>query len=377
MWELTDNILLYQHQHFEFKGNLVIIEFEGFLIKKMRKSDYLSKKIEINNVNKVIKKLAKDNDIVIIHNYTNNNKILIDMIKTCLEEYVLRTNLILLALFPLKPNNLSKPYTGSWSFLNSYYKNIGKVNINNVKIFNDKFFHNNCSLISDIKFIYEEINPETCEIKTFDDSIKSTENKYTESKTTETASDVKKNVLSILSIEERKRYIEELSLKKNTNWFKRLTGNNCIIIYGAPRSGKTTITNQIVRIWQNTELNSTSEIIVLNGKYQRNIKDAEKYLKERISIILDCNLYNNKLREPFIEIANKYSASVLLIEINIPIEIAYLFNKVSVQQTNNTVLPDKDFIIYKGFYQKDNDAVLYTPNINKSIELMEFQYYEN
>ena len=208
----------------------------------------------------------------------------------------------------------------------------------------------------DNNITFEDINPETCEprimdIKTFD----------------------KKSVLSILPIEERQSFIDNLSYK-NINWIKKLSGNNCIIIYGPPRSGKTTIANQIYRIWKQTELNNTGEIVIVDGTYKKNIKDVDKYLKERISVIIDCNLYNDKLREVFIEIAKKHDATVIILEINIPIELAYLFNKVSVQQNNTKMLTDKEFILYKGLSQRDESAILYTPNINKTQELMEFMY---
>lgn len=395
-WKDMGSILVYQSDGFPFHNRVIITDFEECLINKISKAGIYHainpKTIQPYNES-FIKQIAyesTDKSVVILSNQTTANKLNIDMIKRKLEAFLEMYKIPILAFFALKPNKFSKPHTGMWKLLNMYFKTRGSSQILRAVVISDyggrilesvaknghvkakydasdvdRAFANNTGIP------YLTINEYLKNL-----AIESDENKFVE----------KYNwSRKYLAPEVRTMYLDKLSQYHNPNIFAKLAtvgevAAYMIIIYGAPRSGKTTLARDILRKWRKSKFGEKYEIHRLgldNYTKGKRLTHAKKYLADRISVIIDGECHTDTLRKPFIDIANSLSIPVFFIEVNCGISMSYLFNHVAVEKATDeeTMLyPERDYHIYASTVKRPTDTILYCPVIKPTAELMLFRY---
>lgn len=387
-WKDLGTVLVYQTPDFQFHSSVIITEFEDCLIKRLAgKKMYHSinpKSISLHDDEfvKKIREESKDLSIVIISNQISTNKLIIDMIKSKLEQFIKIHKIPILAMFALKPNRLSKPHTGLWTLLNAYYRSKGKTQIQKSCIVSDfggcitENVRKNGDVtvstsISDVDrafatnigvpfyTIKEYLNPHITERFTWNNKS--------------------------LSPELRKMYIETLSKYKNPNIFAKLaelgeSDGYMILIYGAPCSGKTTLAKELISKWRSSEYGKRHAIKRLGrDKYSktRRITLAKKLLADHITVIIDGDCHNVLLRSPFEQIANELKIPILYIEVNPSIDFAYIFNHVAVetsQDEEKILYSDREYFIYKSNNSRPADTILYAPIIKQTEQIMNYRY---
>lgn len=395
-WKDLGSVLVYQSEGFQFYNRLIITEFEGCLIEKISSTGIYHainpKSIEPYSeiFLKQIKYESTDKSIVILSNQVTTNKLNIDMIKRKVEAFVEAYKIPILAFFALKPNKFSKPHTGMYKLLQMYFKSIGSSQISKA------------AMISDFGGRVMESTNKKGVIKTKYDSGDldrafahnagipyMTINEYL--KNTHLSAEEKPFVEKFcwskkyLDPEVRTVYLDKLTQYRNPNIFEKLAvvgevPSYMIIIYGAPRSGKTTLARDILKKWRQSEFGKKYEIHRLgldNYTKGKRINQSRKYLKDRISVIIDGDCHTDTLRKPFVDIANEIGIPVFYIEVNCGISMSYLFNHVAVEKASDetTMLyPEKDYHIYTSIVKRPANVILYCPVIKKSSELMDFRY---
>jgi Cdc6-like AAA superfamily ATPase len=186
---------------------------------------------------------------------------------------------------------------------------------------------------------------------------------------------------SIIQPEVRELYADELDKKTNVNIFKELgtmpAANYLIIILGPPRSGKTTLTNELISKWRNSSYGDYNAVEVLYGSSaKRLINNYKKIIANRISVVLDgCDLSSINT---YIKIAESHSAGVLAVIIDCGIEMAKVLNHVYVEESTNenaTVIKLQDYCIYRSKFTAPNcKYIMYYPKIDRRDTVMKFRY---
>jgi bifunctional polynucleotide phosphatase/kinase len=390
-WKHLGCILTLRTKDFQFHSNVIITEFEDCLIKKLPSSKlYHSispKDIEPYNLD-FVKKIvvdAKDKSIIIMSNQFTGGKILIDALKRKVESFIAIYKIPLLVLFALKKNRFMKPHTGLWDLLKGYYKSFGGCNIQKTLVVSnlggrciqkietdskttvktivdkedtDRAFAHNCEIA--YATIKEYINP----------LIKQEPfiwNKH------------------IIEPEKRRKYIEMIAEYKNPDIFKILSTYDkaetfMIMIFGAPRSGKTTYAKHIINHWNKYPISKTNEVKLLSDSEMKKgkiLSSADKLLKDRFSVIVDGKMHTAKFREPYEEVAKKYNTQIIYVEVNPGILFAQLFNHVHIQNAkneNDVLYSELEYYVYKSELSKPENCINYCPVINDSIELTMFRY---
>jgi DNA 3'-phosphatase len=379
---------MYKSIDFQYNPSIIICEFENCLISRITAGKLyhaINPKTITPHNEEFIKRLKNDTQdasLVIISNQLVANKLNMDMIKRKLEGFIEMYKFPLLALFAMRPNRLSKPHTGMWQLLQSYYKSVGGTIIQKAcvvsnyggRIVEETGSRGTSKISYDISDM-DRAFAENIDVPYF--TI--TEYMYPEKK--EKFIWNKGN----LPPEIRELYIEKLSEYKNPNIFAKMAEFGqveayMIMIFGAPRSGKTTLAREIIKKWRNSEFGKQNEIKRV-GKDRftraRMCKEIDKLLGSRISVIVDGDCHTVALRQPYLEIAKKYSIPVTYIEVNPGIGMAYLFNHVAVEQAKTEdieLYSERDYLIYKGTLQQPAETILYCPYIKKSKELMEYRF---
>ena len=132
-WSDLGSVLIYNHPSFQFNSVVVLVEFEGCLINKLPATQ-LYHAINPNIVTpyneefiKVLKKESGDVGVIIVSNVFGSGKLVIDSLKRKVESFYNKYGLNALAFFTLKPNRFSKPHTGVWTLINTFYKRNGHM----------------------------------------------------------------------------------------------------------------------------------------------------------------------------------------------------------------------------------------------------------
>lgn len=386
-WKDLGSVLIYQSETFQFKTHVVICEFEDCLIKRTTNMG-LYHAIEPKKIvpfdekfTKRITQISTDVSIIIISNQTKSGKLLIDAIKRKLEAFLLEHNIPLLALFALKPNRLSKPHTGMWTFLNAYFrttgdckiykacvvsnlggriteteKKSGKINVSVDRTDLDRAFANNAGI----------------PYHTIGEFLDQPEEKYTWN-------------IKTLAPEIRGKYLDMLLQYKNPNIFAKLFELGkydayMIGIFGAPRSGKTSLARHLLDKWRESKFGEFNAIKRLgNDKYTavRRINLAKKLLADRISIIIDGACHTRKLRLPYEKLAEERNMSILWIEVNPGLHMSFIFNHVAVELSDDEsvcLYSDVDYHVYKSQASRPEGTLLYCPEIKRIPQIMDFRY---
>ena len=384
-WKDLDYLLYYQSKNFIYRPDIIITELDGCLTKKAS----ISSSYNIYNLNnfelfdnlyvKTLKKNIHNTNIIIVSNQFTNNKLLTDLLKRKIEWFESVTEIPVMVFFIFRNNKYSKPHTGIWKLIKSYYKannctinetvvvsNLGGRIIQTNNSHNsirrdesdlDRAFAHNC------KITYKTINEYLGLVKT---------EKFSWN-------------ITYLYPEVRSEYIERISEYNNPNIFKELANiqkQTCmIILIGAPKSGKTTFAEDIIEKWRASPYGKSNEIMrVGRDKFNTFSKMkimAEKYLKDRISVIIDDRNYNDLSRKPYEDLAENYNTAVFYIEVNPGILMAQLFNRLAVENATNenvVVCPDKEYYIYRGKEKKPKNTLSYCPKINVTNQLLDFRY---
>lgn len=386
-WKDSDSLLMYKSPDFQFRSSVVITEFEDCLIKKistMKLYHAIGPKDIATYDEQFIKKIRLEStelSIIIISNQIGNSKIAIDAIKRKLEAFIAANKFPILALFALKPNRLSKPHTGMWRLLDMYYKSVGQTVIQKACI------------VSNLggRILEHELKSGTLRTN-FDRS--DTDRAFAANigvpyYTIAEYLGEKKEKFSwnkkCLAPDIRDLYVQKLSEYKNPNIFAKLAESGVgnaymLMIYGAPRSGKTTLAKHLIKKWEQSEHGKTNVIKRLGRDQftkQKRISLARKYLGNRVNVIIDGECHSDTLREPFLVIAAELNIPVLHVEVNPGIGIAYIFNHVAVELADNenvVLYPDRDYHYYKSTETRPKNVVLYCPVIKKIPEVMQYYY---
>jgi DNA 3'-phosphatase len=385
-WKDLGTALMYRSPDFQFKSGVVITEFENCLISKLS-TNKLYHAIDPKTITPYntdfIKKLSQDSkdfSIVIISNQISGSKLLIDTIKRKIEAFVEIYKFPILALFALKPNRLSKPHTGMWHLLSAYYKS-------------NRSHIQKALVVSDLggRIIEHERKNGTA-YQTFDSSdvdrafasnigipyytileyVSNKKEKYSWNK-------------RCLPPEIRVLYTQKLSEYKNPNIFARLaelgqSETYMIMIYGAPRSGKTTLAKEIMHKWRKSDYGKNHAIKRFGrDKFTKTkkLKQCQKALEDRISVIVDGDCHSDALRKPYVDLAKANHTPILHIEVNPGIGMSYIFNHVMVENStdeNINLYDDKEYHIYQSKVKRPEKTILYCPQIKKTTQVMEFRY---
>ena len=389
-WKDLGSVLAYIHAGFAFNTNVIITELDDCICKKITiaKLYDIKNKASIEFDDQLLKKLIRENtncSIVILSNQLNHSKLTIDSIKIKLEAFVERTKIQVLAFFALKQNSFCKPHTGLWRLLTAYYKR-KSLSISKVTIVSN---YGGTIVVKERKeTISESVEYSDCD-RAFANNISCdfmTVSEYTECVESRLLPKTKQVVKflynhSIIQPEIRELYANELDKKTNINIFKELgtmsVANYLIIILGPPRSGKTTLTNEIISKWRNSSYGDYNAVEVLYGSgAKRLINSYKKTIANRISVVLDgCDLASINT---YIKIAESHSAGVLAVIIDCGIEMAKVLNHVYVEEStneNDTVVKLQDYCIYRSkFTAPSCKYVMYYPKIDRRNTVMKFRY---
>lgn len=398
-WKELDTVLLYQSPDFKFNSNIVIVELDNTLIKNISKKklyenqfDENNKTIELYLDNTMRKFKSNEFSVIIMSNQISKNDNNYDIIKLKIKKFIEKTHIPILAFFALRPNYFMKPHTKLWILLKQYYKLRNKeiktsmVISNNGGIFLEKY-HKKTDTITG-KFISDDIdrafaNNIGLPFISIENFLEITNNK---SKLKWTS--------SIIPPELRIELIEELKYYKNKDIFNQLAnlgelGKNydtyLIIVFGAPCSGKTTLSREIIKKWRSSKLNENKAIkFYSNNKYSINKINnlTKKALENRISVLVDGEYPNNNYRKFIIDVAKKNNSGILYIEVNPDFEMSKLLNHVRVETSNDfkkELIALSKFYEYRGKYikpvtDKNSSYILYKPNLIPTNILTKYRF---
>jgi adenylate kinase family enzyme len=153
-------------------------------------------------------------------------------------------------------------------------------------------------------------------------------------------------------------------------------------ILGAPRSGKSTYADNLLKQWEKSEFGKYNELVILRKKTKSAIyNDYKKLTTNRINIIIDENITEDE-RTKYIEHVKDMNAMIIYIEIEIGLEMAKLFNHVKVEEDtklNVKLIKLIDFEIYRGKYMKpkltkDSVYIIHNPEIIEKDTVTRFRY---
>jgi len=381
-WVNEESFIYYIDNNFKFNRNVLIVSLDNCLINYVPinisyKSNY---DLELFSTHFIDELKSSNKSIIVISNQINSNKRNIDYIKKRTELFINKTQIPLFCIFLLKPNYLMKPHTGSWLLLKALYKVKGKTIINNAKIVSndggiairiknnicytndtDRAFANNINIpyqTIDEYMRYEQKN----EFRWSNDIIEPSVREICFDKITNYRKTEYNNVSIIKTIEQMPK-----------------KGFYVIFIMGSPCSGKTKLANKIVKDWEKSSLDESHAVRVLSNHGKKRHREFKKLVDDRISVIIDGNCHNNKLRSYYINYL-KDTSIMLVIDILLGgMCIPKLFNHSKLENCNNisnTLYSNSVFDIYKSqrSVPKKIKFISYLPIIEKTKYITTYRY---
>lgn len=385
-WHDLGCVLMYRHPSFQFNKKIILTDFENCLINKLSSSK-LYHAIDPTSITaynsefiKVLQSEYVDIGVVIISNVIGTGKLVIDSLKRKVEAFYECFQIPILGLFALKPNKLMKPHTGMWKLLKEFYLTRG-------------YEISKACVVSDFggRLVERELRNGSVQVKAdntdMDRAFANNLNLPYKTILEYLKSDKKEKFKwnnHCLDPSHRRIHIEKLSVYENPNIFNRLFATKAdtymLLVYGAPRTGKTTLCMSLLEKWESSTFGKTHNIIRMgtdNYSKKSRITNAKKALADYNNIIIDGGVHTNDLREPFLKLAAEYNTSILFIEVNVGINMAQIFNHVTVETANNftTLLYDtKDYHLYNSKVTRPQNTLIYCPVINQTKQVMEYRY---
>ena len=387
-WKDLGSVLVYQSPTFQFRSHVVITDFEECLIKKINANSLYHeinpKMIVPHNGEflKQIKKEAVEYSIVIISNTPGGGKVITDSIKYKMELFSELYEIPVLALFAVKKNRLSKPHTGMWTFLTGYFKKMGDSHIQKACVVSD--YGGRIEEYTTARGFTKIRADSTDSDRAFAHNIDVPYHTIAEYLNAEKAEMFNWNS-NCLSPEIREVYVDRLSEYSNPNIFTELfkLGQHdkyMMMIYGAPRCGKTTLAKELVKKWKTSNYGKTHALLRFGlDKYSKTKRftNIKKTLQDRISVIVDGGCHTPEQRRPYEELAAKTNTPILYIEVNPGLGMAYLFNHVAVETSldeNVELYGMNEYLFYKSKVVRPRGAVLYCPVIKRTKPVMCYRY---
>jgi predicted kinase len=395
---------------FKYNDNIIILEIDNCILKQVpntRLYDKMNpKELEIYDP-EFMSRLKRQSALYSIIILTNAEKpqssLSNDIIKSKIEWIYNNVGIEFLTIAAVKNSCFLKPHTGMFRLLKAVYKKekrnsvLGLHTTNN--IVSGETSYDNTSDYDQIPLVISEYGGTILdEKKVFSDVDRAFAWNISARFATidEYMGRVKREKYmwnnQVLSIAERMQYykaslqIENIKILKTIKSFPD-SQNYLIMIYGAPCSGKTTLAKKIVTAWSNTDLNETHSLVCLGSdEYipSKLIKKFKQLVDKRISIILDNNCYNDLKREPFITIAKEHNMPILIIEVDVAIGMAEIFNHARVEESHDTLIsliPHKEYTTYKSKSQAPTyddtypiTAIKHIPRIEPRNSIMKFMY---
>jgi histidinol phosphatase-like enzyme/adenylate kinase family enzyme len=392
-WTETNSMLIYKSPNFVYSPNIIIADLDGVLIKKNNVKNLYKKTTNLkgelcesvqlysNNIARLIR--AANVSLVIVSNQCTSSKVLYDIIKLKLESFIELTNLPVIALFPLKNNCFAKPHTKTWPMINYFFQQ------RSIKIVNTAVIGANAGMIeeklTDGIIVHDIVNADTDRsyAHNIGASFIRADHFYGISR------DIPLRWTSdIVEPEVRRKLIRFLNkIEKPDLWeeIKKIKADlYLIMIFGAPTCGKTTIANKLLETIKKEEWGDTNRIEYYEKKVH--MSRIEKCFKNSIHVMLDGEYPNNLVRAPYLELAKKYNAAVVLIEVNVGMEMSKLFNHVRVEnskRTDLTLVKKENYYKYRGDYitptisnseGNKQKYILYCPTIELDNKILDMRF---
>ena len=148
------------------------------------------------------------------------------------------------------------------------------------------------------------------------------------------------------------------------------------MLYGAPRSGKTTLCKALIERWRVE--NQIGVLKRVSGDSPMSAyNNAKKFILDRMNVVIDGGCHTEVLRTPYIQLAKQYSVRYVVVEVNHGINMAYIFNHVAVETAmdENTVLyDDKLYYYYNSVVSRPENVILHCPEIFATKQIVEYRY---
>lgn len=392
-WKNLGTILTFRNNYFQFKSRIIIVELDQCLVKSMSQAKIYNTRnnydFEIYEPD-LIKKLqeaSKDHSIIVLSNHINTNKLNIDIIKRKVEMVALILKIPIIGFFALKPNCFMKPHTGMWKLIHAYYRKYGNRNIDNaIVVSNEGGMIWEKKTRSGIRRTVAFRDIDRAFANNIGVKFKSIDEYLDDCQPLDYEWDRR-----IIAPEIRAMYVEQIKKCKNENVFQLLGQfDSCdiyvIMVMGAPRSGKTRLSNSIVQKWQNSPFGEMNEVERLGMDEYTNKRRYGKFkqlIRNRISVVIDGDCYSNDLRRPFLMHIRDKNIPVLLIEVRCGLQMSKVFNHAHVEQSS-----DMSTYVYKKYHYdiyrsarsiptKRSKMLKYTlhmPAIDETQYVMSFRY---
>jgi DNA 3'-phosphatase len=361
-WRKVDCLLSYCSPGFRFLPKVIITELENGLIELHNDTDVFrvhGKQFSIKPISEdFIKSTVRpDVSLVILSNQIKATALGIVAIKIKLEQFIKRYNINVLALFALKPNRYAKPCTGMWKFLHAYYRTKGQATITAALLVSNNGGRT-VSVKDKVKCDkadFDRAFAHNCDIKYM--SISEYLNK-----TTERFEWSRKYIPP----EARLALIDKINSTEQLDIMTKVNPAilNIICVYGAPRSGKSTYIGEVIEKF-NEQFNDANLLPVIDTT-KRAFKRAESILRDENSVIVEGNCHTAALRYLWGELAKKYTANLIFVEVDPGISLSHIFNYAAVEKASNEhimLYPDAAYYTYKSDLEPPDTPLIYHPRI--------------
>jgi histidinol phosphatase-like enzyme len=367
-WIHLETLLIFQTEKFVYLPEVVIVDLSSIF--STPQIDYINEPYV-----KLLMNTSANKSIILMTNVITTNVLALEIVKKKIHLLISRTQLHFLAMFALVNNIFSKPHTGMWKMLKTYYKKKGNMSVSNAIVIGDRpkiTIKKNKQTDIDMAFA----NNIGSKFITIDEYIEKNTNIIQRAKNYNL-----EWTSSIIEPDIRRRYKEELAKLPKDDIIEKIFSNKkdnyIIFISGCPRCGKTTFANELVETWNTHEKSKNSSILL----YNKITKDLAKKLSLRFNIILDAGINTEFARNKIIESINIKSTGIVVIEVYVGIEMAKVFNHASLEMNSDIkrlLVPDNKFVKYKYSWSEPSDDYInyfkYYPDILEDERVMEFRY---
>jgi DNA 3'-phosphatase len=396
-WKDYGTIMIYHNTEFVFKPECIIVDMDECLIKYMPKYKIYD---TLNNYefqirdNGFIRRLRSENhkkSIILLSNQVNTSKLNIDQIKRKFEFIVDKLNLPMIAIFALKNNCFMKPHTGMWRWLKILYKDYGHMSIESALIVSDEGGIIESKEKKRTGEITEKISVSDVDrafawnieqpFMTLGEFVDHTKPPPFRWNSRIIDPDTRQPYLQILDDAEKRN--PSISSVLN-NFGKR--EYYVMIMLGAPCSGKTTLAKTIISKWRKSQFGKSNAIERLgtdNYTAIKRLKTFKAMCDQRISTIIDGDMYTNQTRDPYLKYLKGKNIPVVYILVNPGNAMARVFNHSRVEDSNDDKICLRkidDFSIYTSRYKAPTitsslvKLIEWYPKIQKTPSIVKYRY---